>query len=53
LKIEPAELTRENITFEFHEAWLEAAYEPSNFLISFPSRKRAEWNYLWVVSYDD
>ena len=48
LKSEPVELASENITFEFQEAWLEAAYEPSNFLIWFPGRKRAKWNYLCV-----
>jgi hypothetical protein len=47
-KVEPTKLAREDKTYEFQEAWLEAAYEPSNFLVWFSWSKRAKWNYLCV-----
>lgn len=47
-KIEPLKLASEDKMYEFQEAWLEAAYEPSNFLVWVPRRRRAKWNYLCV-----
>jgi hypothetical protein len=41
-------LASEDKTYEFQEAWLEAAYKPSNFLVWVARRKRAKWNYLCV-----
>jgi hypothetical protein len=47
-QIVPVKVDCQDKTYEFNEAWLEAAYEPSSFLIWFPTRKRARWNYLCV-----
>jgi hypothetical protein len=47
-KIEPTKLVCENRTYEFQEAWLEAAYEPTSFLVWFSYSKRASWNYLCI-----
>lgn len=47
-KIEPTKLVCEDKVYEFQEAWLEAAYEPSHFLVWFPHRRRAEWSYLCI-----
>jgi hypothetical protein len=45
-KIDPMKLSCEGKTYEFEEAWLEAAYEPYDFLIWFSGTKRADWNYF-------
>lgn len=47
-RIEPMKLASGDKTYEFQEAWLEAAYEPSNFLVWVSRRRRAKWNYLCV-----
>jgi hypothetical protein len=47
-KFEPAKLVREDKTYEFNEAWLEAAYEPVHHFVWFSYRRRADWNYLCI-----
>jgi hypothetical protein len=43
-QIVPMKVDCQDKTYEFNEAWLEAAYEPSSFLIWFPCRTTASWN---------
>lgn len=47
-KIEPDSVTAEGKTFEFDEAWLEAVYVPTTFLVWISYERRADWNYLVV-----
>jgi len=47
-EIEPMKLVGEGKTYEFGEAWLEAAYEPRTFLVWLSYGKRASWSYLCV-----
>jgi hypothetical protein len=46
--IEPMKLVGEGKTYEFGEAWLEAAYEPRTLLVWLSYDKRASWSYLCV-----
>ncbi len=46
--IEPTKLVAEGKTYEFGEAWLEAAYEPRNCIVWLSYDKRARWSYLCV-----
>jgi len=45
-RIDPPTLKHGDITFEFGEAWVEARYEPSYFLIWYSEEKRMDWDYF-------
>jgi hypothetical protein len=47
-KTEPMTVTSNGKTFEFGEAWLEAAYLPTHPFIWFSDRRRMDWNFLCV-----
>jgi hypothetical protein len=45
---EPMTVNGDGKTFEFGEAWLEAAYLPTHPFIWFSGQRRADWNFLLV-----
>ena len=45
-RIDPPKLTREEVTFDFGEAWVEAKFEQRDFLVWFSDVKRADWDYF-------
>ena len=47
-RIEPKTVTAEGKSYEFAEAWLEAAYEPHFDLVWSSSTRRAGWSYLCI-----
>jgi hypothetical protein len=48
LNTEPMTVTSNGKTFEFGEAWLEAAYLPSHPFIWFSDKRRVDWNFLLI-----